>query len=209
MWQVVVPVKGWDTAKSRLELPPAARRHIVRAMTADTLAALANCSDVNTVSVLIRDRALIGSSVLRGVESVVVQPDPTASLNVALRRYLSTQVGQPTPLAVVVADLPALRAGSLFAVLRDAQQHHFAMVADREGTGTTVLTALLPSDLGPRFGDRSAVAHAKAGAALIASAPDVACDVDTVADLRYARLLGLGPQTASLLSDPAISSWLG
>lgn len=208
MWQVVVPIKDWDTAKSRLELPAGTRRRLVQAMAADTLAALAHCSDVNTVTVLVRDQCLLGSAVLRGVDDVVVQPEAAAGLNAALEWFVTASGAPLSPIAIVVADLPALRAESVAAALRDAQQHPFAMVADNDGTGTTVLTALMPADLSPCFGAASASAHAAAGATLVSSSPDVAYDVDTVADLAVASRLGVGPASASILSEPSVQSRL-
>ena len=209
MWHVVVPLKVWGAAKSRLALPEAARRQMVQAMAADTLATLTACPEVQTVSVLVRDRDLIRSPVLRDIATVVAQPDDTPSLDAALTWFATTVLTEPGPLAVVVADLPALTVTSLSKVLRQAQQHSSAMVADRSNSGTTVLTALVAAHVDPHFGPHSAAAHQTAGATLVTSPADVACDVDTLADLAHARLLGVGPQTATLLTDSAISGWLG
>ena len=209
MWHVVVPLKGWGASKSRLALPEAPRRQIVQSMAADTLASLRACPEIATISVLVRDRDLIGSPVLHGVGDVVVQPDDTPSLDAALDWYAATQVRDGEPVAVVVADLPALTVGSLSKVLCQAQQHPAAMVADRHYSGTTVLTALVAADLDPHFGPHSAVAHQAAGATLIAGPADVACDVDTLADLAHARWLGVGSDTATALTDSALSGWLG
>ncbi|MCZ3387851.1 MAG: 2-phospho-L-lactate guanylyltransferase [Actinomycetia bacterium] len=208
MWHVVVALKGWGASKSRLALPETARRQIVRAMAVDTIAALTRCPEVQTISVLVRDHDLIDSPVLRGIDDVVVQPDTTPSLDVALSWFATTQVTVQMPLAVVVADLPALRAQSLSEVLLQANEHSFALVADRAGSGTTVLTALLATDLDPHFGTNSAAAHLAAGATLVVSPADVACDVDTLTDLAHARLLGLGSRTAALLANPAWDDWL-
>jgi 2-phospho-L-lactate guanylyltransferase len=208
MWHVVVPLKGWAGSKSRLALPEAVRRQMVQAMAADTLAALTSCPEVESLSVLVRDHQLLGGLALPGIDSIVAQPETAPSLDAALTWYATTRTAQG-PLAVVVADLPALTVASLSEVLRQAQQHRFAMVADHSGTGTTVLTTLAAADLDPRFGPCSAAAHQAAGAALLTGPADVACDVDTLADLAKARLLGVGPQTATALADSAVSAWLG
>ncbi len=208
MWHVVVPLKGWGASKSRLALPEAARRLIVQAMASDTLAAVTGCPEVQAVSVLVRDHDLVDSPVLRGVDDVVVQPDTTPTLNAALSWFATTRVTGQMPLAVVVADLPALRVKSLSESLQKAHEHPLALVADCAGSGTTVLTARLATDLDPHFGAESAVVHQAAGASLVVSPTDVACDVDTLADLSHARLLGLGSHTAALLSKPAWSARL-
>ena len=193
MWHVVVPLKGWGASKSRLSLPETARRRVVQAMAKDTLAALTSCPEIETVSALVRDHELLGSPVLRGIDDVVVQPEATPTLDAALGWFATMHAQEQVPLAVVVADLPALRVASLSEVLRQAHEHLFAMVADRAGSGTTVLTALRATDLDPHFGTNSAAAHQAAGATLVTGPADVACDVDTLADLAHARLLGTGP----------------
>jgi 2-phospho-L-lactate guanylyltransferase len=209
MWHAVVPLKGWGTSKSRLALPEGVRRQIVQAMAADTLGALKECPEVQTISVLVRDHDLADSSLLGSADDVVVQPDAAAFLDAAIAWFATAHAAHRLPLAVVVADLPALKVRSLSEVLRHAAEHPFAMVADREGSGTTVLTALLAADLAPHFGAKSAAAHQTAGATLVTSPPDLACDVDTLADLEHARTLGLGPLTAAILADPAAGAWLG
>ena len=185
-------------SKSRLALPEAARRQIVQAMAADTLASLRACPEIATISVLVRDRDLISSSVLHGVGDVVVQPDATriARRGARLVRGNPSQtIGQP--LAVVVADLPALTVGSLSKVLRQAQQHPAAMVADRHDSGTTVLTALVAADLDPHFGATLRSRPSSRRSDPDCRPADVACDVDTLADLAHARWLGVGPDTAT------------
>lgn len=214
MWHVVVPLKGWDTAKSRLGLSDEARRLVVQAMAADTLAAIARCQTVERVSVLVRDQSLVDSPTLAGADDVVVQPGSAGSLDAALSWFAGSwftdsQLDAATPLAVVVADLPTLRATSLAEVLRLASQHPSAMVADRHGTGSTILTVWSAALLAPRFGLDSAFAHRAAGAAPISAAPNVTCDVDTADDLSHAITLGLGRSTQALVGRPDIAAWLG
>ncbi|WP_253829016.1 2-phospho-L-lactate guanylyltransferase [Prauserella aidingensis] len=97
------------------------------------------------------------------------------------------------------ADLPALRTVDLAAALAEADGRR-AYTADRHGTGTTLLLSAPGQPLAPAFGPGSARAHARSGAtAVTAAAPSLRSDVDTPADLRHARTLGLGPSTTALL----------
>jgi 2-phospho-L-lactate guanylyltransferase len=97
------------------------------------------------------------------------------------------------------ADLPALRSGELAAALAVADGRR-AFVADRHGTGTTLLLSAPGEPLRPRFGPGSAHAHAGSGAVpLVPVGASLRCDVDTAADLDHARALGLGGHTTALL----------
>ncbi|MEO8106448.1 MAG: 2-phospho-L-lactate guanylyltransferase [Actinomycetes bacterium] len=205
MWQVVLPLKGTDDAKSRLDLSRTTRHQMVGAMAADTLTALLATPEVHKVSVLSRrPDPLVPSPVAREAE-VIVQPERLTSLDQALAWFAHTHAASSTHLAIVVADLPALRPESMTSVLTDAARHHLAMVADASGTGTTILTTCSPARLPTHFGAGSAAAHQAAGAALISGTPDTQCDVDTTDDLDRAREIGLGPHMLALLSKSELA----
>lgn len=199
MWHVIVPVKSWDAAKSRLALTPDQRRAIARAMTADTLAAVAACDAVNNLTVLTNDEAMAASPELALATDVLVQPDQLPQLDAALAWAAQQSAHTHQGVAVLVADLPALTPAALALALDAAAAHQTAMATDRHGTGTTLLTAVSGSTLTPRFGTDSARRHLDAGV-LQLDPTDVsaalACDVDTVEDLGVARSLGLGPNSA-------------
>lgn len=107
--------------------------------------------------------------------------------------------------AVLLGDLPALRAGDLDAALESAARHPLAFVPDAEATGTTLATARAGVALAPHFGADSAARHAAAGFAdLLAAdpaaiAPGLRRDVDTAAELRDAVALGAGPYTTEVV----------
>jgi 2-phospho-L-lactate guanylyltransferase len=205
MWHVVVPVKAWAAAKSRLSLTDADRVDLAQAMVSDTLTATRGCQVVSHVTVLAADRSLVGSPVLSSADTVVVQPDPAQTLNAALH-WFATSLGDPcSPIAVVVADLPAARVASLAEVLGVAHAaagdgHRMSMVGDRAGSGTTVLAATTADVLDPHFGPMSALAHQRRGAAVLSGFPDLACDVDTLDDLSSAEQVGLGPRTRDVVA---------
>lgn len=195
MWHVVVPVKGGDRAKSRLDVDPRLRRLLAAAMASDTVEAVHSCTAVARVTVLC-GRGTAGTLELPpGVVTLGESslPEP-AGLNAQLAWAAADgPVGEPT--AVVVADLPSLTAQSLEEALRAADQVPVGVVVDRQGTGTTVLTACEASLLEPAFGPHSAAVHQRQGAVTIDAAPGLRCDVDTLADLGHALALGVGPRT--------------
>lgn len=201
MWHVVLPLKGTDDAKSRLALPRSARDRVAYAMAADTIDALLDTPDVGRVSVLSRTPGLRFDAPGASAVEVVIQPEAEWSLDRALRWFAMTHTDGSSGLAVVVADLPALRAESMAEVLRHAALHRVAMVSDARGSGTTILTSSDPAELRSHFGAGSAAAHRAAGAVQVPSTPDTECDVDTAEDLERAHVIGLGPHTLELLAD--------
>jgi 2-phospho-L-lactate guanylyltransferase len=201
MWDGVVPVKEWDAAKTRLDLPVQSRLAMVRAMAADTIAAVANCEVVADLTVLVGAASMAGSPEFASATRVLVQPDDIADLDAALSWALTQLPPSTTLTGLMVADLPALTPSVLARALTAAagqRPHSSAMVADRHGTGTTLLTATTPTSLTPCFGVASARRHRDRGVVPLSpfdTDGSLRCDVDTIDDLGVARSLGLGPNT--------------
>lgn len=99
----------------------------------------------------------------------------------------------------MAADLPALSAAELALALGEAAQARQAFVADAAGTGTTLYAAGPGVAFSPRFGPGSREAHRSAGAVelLLPGLDGLRRDVDTIADLRDAARIGLGPHTSA------------
>jgi 2-phospho-L-lactate guanylyltransferase len=136
--------------------------------------------------------------VVRGLGARTVADEPDRGLNPALEHGARSAVGPAV--AALSSDLPALHPDELAAALRSAARFPRAFVADAQGTGTTLLTAV-DAPLDPRFGPGSADAHRAGGAVpLTGDWPGLVRDVDTDTDLREAVALGAGPRTAALLS---------
>jgi 2-phospho-L-lactate guanylyltransferase len=207
MWHVIVPVKEWETAKSRLDLRPLHRQEIAKAMAHDTVESLVGCPLVRSVSVVTTTPSMIGSAELRAASQMLVQPDRISTLDEALSWAIEQSSDLASALAgeaagelvrgtaVVVADLPAATDRDFERLLSAASHHKASMVVDRHGTGTTVLAATDPRLLDPRFGTRSASRHRNRDVTVLtddACAHGVRCDVDTLADLAAARVVGLG-----------------
>ena len=205
-WSVVVPAKRLSVAKTRLrpataDLPsPAAHAGLVLALLADSAAAALACPAVRMLVVVTDDPAAV--RLVRRLGAVTVADEPGQGLNPALAHGAA---GLRGPVAALSSDLPALRPGDLGAALAAAEDatgrgRPRAFVADADGSGTTLLTALgVPLD--PRFGPRSAAAHSLTGALpLGGDLPTLRRDVDTPEDLADAVLLGTGPRTTAALA---------
>lgn len=202
-WSVVVPVKRRRDAKTRLDGAVAAVRHgdLVLALALDTVAAVIRANAVRQVVVVTDDDVVAVRMRALGVH--VVPDAPAAGLNPALRHGAAAAVhlsGNDGVMALT-ADLPALRPAELDAMLGVAAVHDSAVLADALGSGSTVLTARPGTALAPAFGPESLRAHVDSGArALTGAWPSLRRDVDTVADLREARVLGIGPRCAAVLA---------
>jgi 2-phospho-L-lactate guanylyltransferase len=202
-WSVVVPAKRLDVAKTRLrpltaerDDARAAHRELVLALLADTVAAAVACPVVGTVLVVTDEPA--AADVVRALGAGTVADEPDSGLNAALEHGARSAPGPAV--AALSSDLPALRPEELAAALDAATGASRAFVADAQGTGTTLLTAV-GTDLLPRFGPGSAEAHLSGGAVALAGGwPGLVRDVDTEADLRAALGLGAGPRTTAFLA---------
>jgi 2-phospho-L-lactate guanylyltransferase len=201
-WVVVVPVKRLDRAKTRLSTRPAEqRRSLALAFALDTVRAALGCAAVVGVVVVTDDHDVRAAVAALGASWVPDEPD--SGLNAALTHGADVvRLQSPDAwVAVLAADLPALRPEELARALDAATQVSRGFVADATGTGTTLLTAGPGADLDARFGPRSRAAHAASGAVALepGPVPGLRRDVDTEVDLWDAGRLGLGPATAPLL----------
>ena len=201
-WVVVVPVKRLDRAKTRLSTRPAPeRRALALAFALDTVRAALACPGVVAVVVVTDDDEVRAAVSALGASWVPDEPD--AGLNAALTHGADV-VRRESPraaVAVLAADLPALRPDELARALQSASAVPRGFVADAAGTGTTLLTARDGVDLDARFGPRSRAAHAASGAVALepGPVPGLRRDVDTEVDLWDAGRLGLGVATGPLL----------
>jgi 2-phospho-L-lactate guanylyltransferase len=200
-WTMVLPLKGGPAAKSRLGAPAT----IATAIALDCLDAVLAADRVDAVVVVTADLALAALAQQAGA---AVHPEsvPGGGLLAAVTDGLR---GLSGPVAVLLADLPALRPVDLSIALRRARTAleapaaaAMAFVPDAEGTGTVLLAALGPGSMAPCFGPDSAGLHEAAGALrLELDLPRLRRDVDTPADLDVARSQGLGRRTRAALCE--------
>ncbi|GAA3639044.1 hypothetical protein GCM10022200_23060 [Microbacterium awajiense] len=215
---MVVPVKDPARGKSRLEVAGVDRVALARAIALDTLAAAAACPEVERVIVVTDDAALplhaVGIPHLRWVDETATRERlaaagaggaaatlPEAGLDGAVALGMA-EAGETMPRAALLGDLPALRPDDLAAALRTAASVDRAVVADGEGTGSTLVTAAPRVSWRSAFGAGSFARHVGLGCAPLDIAPTstVRRDVDTAAQLEAAAALGVGERTSALLA---------
>ncbi|WP_246836297.1 2-phospho-L-lactate guanylyltransferase [Nesterenkonia sp. NBAIMH1] len=198
-FRLVVPVRRPSSGKTRLaaELgsPPLAGE-LAEAAARDTLEAVSRCPRVHSV-LLVTDDAAWSAGL-----PCDVHVQARAGLNAAVRAGL-TCLGETRRTAVMLGDLPALRPDDLGEALDRARSAPRGFVSDRYGTGTVLLTASAGARHRPRFGTGSALLHRTSGYTelTVPAASTLRHDVDTLADLRRAAELGLGPHTARVVEQ--------
>lgn len=199
MVDLVVPVKHLDRAKSRLRgavpggLP--GHRELVLALLVDTLTAVVAAPGVRRVLVVCEDERVTEAVASTGAECVDERGLPGLNAALCFGADLLLADDPAATVGALQADLPALRPADVgVAITRSAGARAF--VADREGTGTTLLIAAPGTALDPRFGPGSALAHGRTALMVGAGLATLRCDVDTAADLAEAMALGVGPRTA-------------
>jgi len=201
-WAVIIPVKPSVRGKSRLEVTGVDRVALARAIALDTIAAAAACESVAQVVVVTDDGGLVlQAGDIPGLR--FVSEGDAAGLNEAIAVGAGTAEGMPR--AALLGDLPALRPADLSEALEAAASVDRAVVADAEGTGSTMVTARSRVPWQTSFGDDSFAHHVDGGCTPL-EIPDSSSlrrDVDTVEQLRAAQELGLGQRTAALLSSVA------
>jgi 2-phospho-L-lactate/phosphoenolpyruvate guanylyltransferase len=194
----VLPVKHAEQAKSRLATPPGMdRARLARAIALDCLAAARACPLVDRLVVVTSD-PVVGAAARR-LDELVDDPGTglLGAVDAGLHRALTDRPAGP--LAVLLADVPALRPHDLAAALDECGRYETAFVPDLEGTGTVLLAATASARLSPAFGPGSATRHEAAGAVrLDLDLPSLRRDVDTWDALGQAITLGVGSATAAV-----------
>lgn len=201
-WVVVIPVKELALAKTRLvDLSPDARVELALAGARDVLAAALHTAAVAAVYVVTND--VRAATTLAGEGAQVVADTADSGLNPALAGGARIASGwhPRAGIAALSSDLPALASAELGAALTAATDADRCFVADHQGSGTTLLTALPGVMLAPLFGASSRQHHLTSGAVELAGVwPGLRRDVDTQADLVQAARGPIGVHTAMVLT---------
>lgn len=199
VWWIVVPVKAGASAKSRLGVPAGIDRgELAEALALDVIAAAVGTIGGGRVVVVTSSGSL--SAALQSF-SVHRVGDPRAGLDAAVSAGESYAVGHGADaVAALLGDVAAVTTGDLARALAAAEGTPRAFVPDHEGTGTALLTAILPARLRPAFGPGSARRHAAAGhVRLDLDLPRLRTDVDDADSLALALALGVGARLSGVL----------
>ena len=202
-WIVVVPVKPPARGKTRLDVAGIDRAALAHAIALDTLEAATVCELVAQVVVVTNDPALARESAAIPALRFVPEGDALGLDAAVATGMAAMDPNGRMPRAALLGDLPALRPADLADALRAAASVDRGVVADAEGTGSTLVTARPGVAWQSSFGDGSFARHVELGCAPL-PVPDASTlrrDVDTADQLAAARALGLGPRTAALLSS--------
>lgn len=179
-WTALIPVKSSRRGKSRIQLEPGLRRELALAMAMDTAAAAAATAPLLAVLVVVEDEA--DATALTQIAGITARLTTARGLNPSILDAARELAG---PVAVLPADLPSLRPEELVQALDFAGRHRLTVVADRQGSGTTLLAARSARELRPRYGPGSFAAHLAAGAvpAPVPASSGLRRDVDVLDDL--------------------------
>lgn len=200
-WIVVVPVKAPARGKSRLDAQGVDRAALAHAIALDTITAATGCELVAQVVIVSDDAALARESAKIPALRFVPEGESRGLDAAVATGMTAVDPNGRMPRAALLGDLPALRSEDLAAGLRAAASVDRAVVADAEGTGSTLVTARAGVAWTSSFGDGSFARHLALGCAAL-EIPDASTlrrDVDTAAQLEAARALGLGARTAAVL----------
>ena len=192
LWSVVIPVKSRRDAKSRFA--PGDNSALALAMALDTVSAAVGSAVVGRVIV-------VSSANPTPFEALGawVLADPGGGLGAAVSAGVAA--APPGNIAVLLGDLPGLRARELSAALESAEPHPLSMIADADGTGTTMAAATGDATHDLAFGAHSRAAHLSAGYVELSGRwPGLQRDVDLPGHLAG---LALGPRTRAELSKGA------
>ena len=194
MLRVVVPFRGRG-AKSRLGRSAEETRALALAMLGDVLAA---CTAVGETAVVTDDDG--GRAVAEELQAAVVD-DSGGGQGAAVAAALAAI--EPGPVLVVNADVPCVVPHDLRHLAAATLAGGLAIVAAADGT-TNALGLPMPSAFAPLYGTGSADrfrAHARGLGfeAVVVAIPNLADDVDTIADLHRLQFRA-GPRTQAAIA---------
>jgi 2-phospho-L-lactate guanylyltransferase len=192
---VAIPVRGLEGAKSRLGavLDAEERHDLVERLLTRTVGVAFATAGVTEVLVVSPDPEVLEIAAASGARGVL---QASRGLNPALGEARDVAGGDR--LLVVPADLPALTADDLAALLvagEEAGTPSVVLAPDRHGRGTNALLLDPPNAIDPAFGGGSRAGHAwLASSADLAYAevtgrPGLALDLDTPDDLLLVEAL--------------------
>lgn len=199
----MVPVKPSARGKSRLDVPGVDRAALARAVALDTLAAATACELVVQVVVVTDDAALARDAATIPALRFVPEGDARGLDAAVAAGMAAVDPNGRMPRAALLGDLPALRPQDLADALKTAASVDRGVVADAEGTGSTLVTAAPGIAWSSTFGEGSFARHRASGCVAL-EVPDASTlrrDVDTADQLDAAVRLGVGPRTAALLAS--------
>jgi 2-phospho-L-lactate guanylyltransferase len=195
----MMPVKGFDWAKSRLEavLSLDQRQVLAKELMRNSLAALIDSACFECVIVVSRDDAVLAFAAQQGAEPMREAGPP--DLNDALRAVRDVAIAASADsLLVLFSDLPLVGGEDVRALVRASEQSAVVIGPDRRSEGTNALLLTPPDAIDFAFGQGSFEKHltaaAKAGRdAIVLQLTGIGFDIDFPSDLEDLQALGWTP----------------
>ena len=209
---VLIPVKGFKTAKQRLAsvLGPEERSILARAMLEDVLRSIAACSDLPPQNLITGDPEAKRMALRFGLGIIEEREASSETQAVAMATQACIERGVRSVL-VIPGDIPLVEAHEIRAVLdalpRQPEMHGAVLVPAHDGRGTNAALLRPPGLIALQFGNDSFEPHLRAaqetGAALkVLRLRGIGLDIDNPADL--AQLLEIETRTES---QDLLRSW--
>lgn len=182
----VILAKDATLAKTRLKVDKERARSLARDLAEHSIATATAARCAGAVFVVTSDIGI--KEVAQAHGAVVVDEGSPKGMNAAaeMGRIRALDVHPEQPVAVLVADLPMLRADDLDSAVGEFRNGATPLfVADHEGVGTTFLIHSPSQCPGLAFGRRSAWLHGRLGyVPAVGTLRGLRRDLDTPEDLR-------------------------
>jgi 2-phospho-L-lactate/phosphoenolpyruvate guanylyltransferase len=204
-WSVIIPVKPFASAKSRLPSGPI----FAHSFLLDVISAVRGSSEVSHIRVVTADPTVADIAAAQNC-FITVEAAPDGINQAVAQAALEVPPGHG--IAVILGDLPCLTPGALNVALETAARVEVAFVSDEAGTGSTMWFSRKGGPIETHFGERSRAAHRASGATEIDAEPgslwsaQLHRDVDTEVDLWDAIRIGVGRNTADVVTARAAGS---
>lgn len=194
----IVPVKRFEAAKTRLDMPPRRRARLCSLMLSEVLLALSASPQISSTFVVTRDGEAAELARRHGA-SVVPDPDE-AGVNraVELAAGPARESGASATL-VLPQDVPLVEPADVSALMRTQMPRGFVtVVPSRRFDGTNALLRMPPDIIKTSYDEDSYRAHMASARrstpnASVLFVPRIMQDIDVLEDLRSALSSGYKP----------------
>lgn len=196
---VIVPVKSYSRAKTRLAVPPDARARLCRIMLDEVLGTICAAPAASDVYVVSSDGEALEAAGRFG--AVPVRDESESGVNAAVSAADDAigRAGRHDATVVLPQDVPFVRGDDIDYMLRLCARPSCALVVpSRRFDGTNALLRMPPRIMGTHYDEDSYMLHieeARRSAAhpRLVYAGRIAMDIDDMADLEYCLASGLKP----------------
>ena len=195
----IVPVKRFDLAKTRLDLPAPARAHLCHLMLREVLEALSASPEISRTFVVTRDAEAVRLASKYGASIIHDECEAGVNEAVALARPPAVSWGASATL-VLPQDIPLIEPSDIAALMRTQMPPDFVtVVPSRRFDGTNALLCMPPDAIKTSYDEDSYRAHMASARLRTSNAslllvPRIMQDIDVLEDLHSAISSGYKPE---------------